>query len=345
MNPYDFAPIDFSNLPERHEPILHGKFAGVSGCLTGSITAETPIFIPLRSTDNPKTFIKNKKGVHIIPGTSLKGLFRSLVETVANGCFGGKFDGKYSDNVRGKVDRSNALPKEFKGCTDLKHLCIACRIFGTLEGGNILTGKVSFQDATCDHPVEHKPIYTVDLMGPKPHHEAFYMDGNIIAGRKFYFHHPQGLTTKGSKTPYNQHIKPLDKGTFFTFTASFNNLEESEWQALLYAIVLEPEMRHKLGYAKPSGLGSVKMEIISVRAIDYKARYTQSNKGTTEYSGEVLERYIEEQVKSYKNDRTSPTLNSLRRIWGWDPNNKTSYKYPDFEWFKNNPKTSISKTP
>ena len=33
-----------------------------------------------------------------------------------------------------------------------------------------------------------------------------------------------------------------------------------ELAALLYALVLEPEMRHKIGLAKPVGLGSVRIE-------------------------------------------------------------------------------------
>ena len=45
MNPYDFVPIDFSSEPERHCPKHHGSFDGISGTLTGTITAETPIFI------------------------------------------------------------------------------------------------------------------------------------------------------------------------------------------------------------------------------------------------------------------------------------------------------------
>lgn len=91
MNPYDFVPIDFTHVPERHEPLQHHKFQGICGNLTGTITAETPIFIK-RGESNE--FQKNRQGKYIIPGTSLKGLFRSVAETVANGCFGGKFGKK-----------------------------------------------------------------------------------------------------------------------------------------------------------------------------------------------------------------------------------------------------------
>ena len=31
MNPYDFVPIDWNNPPERHRPLPHDRFSGISG--------------------------------------------------------------------------------------------------------------------------------------------------------------------------------------------------------------------------------------------------------------------------------------------------------------------------
>ena len=249
MNPYDFVPIDVSKEPVLRPPIRHEKFQGMCGTLTGKIMAETPIFV---KSGNTSFFTMNGDEDYIIPGTSLKGLFRSLVETVANGCFSGKFDGVYKDKQRGKIDHSNKLPAKFKACLDSENLCIACRAFGMLQAGKdskVFTGKVSFQDAVCNKPIPHQAIYTVDLMGPKPHHTAFYLNKNKnrIAGRKFYFHHTQGLTTQDHNTDYNQYINPLDSHSEYIFQANFTNIEKDEWSALLYAIVLQPEMRPKIG--------------------------------------------------------------------------------------------------
>jgi len=346
MNPYDFVPIDFNQPIARRSPILHRKFERntVSGNLTGRIIAETPIFI---KSGNSEQFTKNKAGQYIIPGTSLKGLFRNIVETVADGCFGGKCDRRYKDNQRGIIDHSKKIPASFLACTDAEHLCIACRIFGMLYSSNVFAGKVSFEDAVCSIPKPHPAIYTVDLMGPKPHHTAFYLDssGNRIAGRKFYFHHSQGIRTTKNKTSYNQRITPLDRGSEFTFSAGFTNLETDEWQALLYAIVLEPEMRHKIGYAKPSGLGSVKIEITHIRLIDYASRYSSPNRGISEYREQALSDYIDQQIRFFADNRTSQTLNEFRRIWRWDVNAPMRYQYPTQDWFKNNPNLPISQTP
>ncbi|RLC08683.1 MAG: hypothetical protein DRI57_23530 [Deltaproteobacteria bacterium] len=347
MNPYDFVPIDFSRKPERHPPISHEKFQGLSGKLEAKIIAETPVFI---KTGNSQEFVKNKAGDHIIPGTSLKGLFRSVVETVASGCFGGKFDGRYRDHQRGMADHSRKIPFSHKVCTDTEYLCTACRTFGMLHSGNVFAGKVSFEDAICHNAVPHDPIYTVELMGPKPHHTAFYLDagGKRIAGRKFYFHHPQGVTTMNRQTRYNQRIHPLNTGSEFTFTVSFTNLENDECQTLLYAILLEPDMRHKIGYAKPSGLGSVRIEITRIQLIDYAVRYTSSNRGITEYEGESLRDYTATQIQSFTSNSTSQTLNELRRIWRWDVNDTTQYRYPtavDPDWFSKNPAVPVCQTP
>lgn len=346
MNPYDFVPIDFNQPIARRPPVMHAKFEShaISGQLTGTITAETPIFIKSGNSDQ---FIRNKDGKPIIPGTSLKGLFRSIVETVANGCLGGKCDRQYKDKHKA-IDYSKYLPVSFLECTNAQNLCIACRIFG-MQGGteNVFAGKVSFEDAVCVSSVSHPPVYTIDLMGPKPYHRAFYLDrgGNRIAGRKFYFHHPQGIQPKDKKTAYNQRIQPLGVGSKFTFHASFTNLEPDEWEALLYAITLEPTMRHKIGYAKPFGTGSVKIDITHIREIDYSKRYTSPNRGITELQGEALTSYIASKTQCYKNNTTSRILNELRRIWRWDVKNRTVYRYPTVSWFKDNPNAPISQTP
>lgn len=349
MNPYDFVPVDFDEFPapERHKPLGHNVFApdSKSGSLTARITAETPIFIKRGST---RYFQTNKQGDYIIPGTSLKGLFRSLVETVEHGCFGGK--------VPGMRDMFPSGSDSYKQCTDTNNLCIACRMFGMLEPYkrkdgecSVYMGKVAFQDAIVEKDVNHPPIHTIDLMPQHPEHAAFYrIDGDHrkpIAGRKFYFHHPQQVQVQSRQQNYGSDIEPLGTGSEFSFTVDFTNLEPVEWHALLYAIVLEPGMRHKIGYAKPMGLGSIRIEVEKIRFVDYARRYTDPNRGINDLTGPDLANRIAADVDGYVNNNYSVTLGELRRIWGWDPNNTTSYGYPSNDWFKKNPRTPISQTP
>ena len=64
MNPYDFVPVDFLLEPERHCPKHHGSFDGISGMLTGTITAETPVLLNMKikieiNQSQKETKIKN----------------------------------------------------------------------------------------------------------------------------------------------------------------------------------------------------------------------------------------------------------------------------------------------
>ena len=343
MNPYDFVPIDWGKPPIRTHASPHDRFSGVSGKIEGTITAETPIFIfdsPKRNS-GAEPFITNYQGQHIIPGSSLKGLFRSLVETIGNGCFL-LFSGIYKDEE--EINYSKKLPKDFKKC-ETTDLCIACRMFGTMPNTNVLQlGHASFNDAVEVNICEHEAVYTIALMGPKPRHDAFYLDPKQwIAGRKFYFHQPNEIKRTHTKTDYNEHIIPVDVGSQFAFSLQFTNLETLELKTLLYAINLQQDMRHKIGYGKPAGFGSVHFDITKITLIDYASRYV-ANQGTTEYEGEALTTYLSGQTQMFTDDTTSRTLNALRRIWRWDPNDTTAHRYPSQDWFGENPDAPISET-
>ena len=346
MNPYDFVPIDWDKSPLRKPTSPHNRFSGVSGKIEGTITAETPVFI----FDSPKRmsgaepFITNEQGQHIIPGSSLKGLFRSLVETVGNGCFlffGGRYEDKDINDV---IDYTTELPENFKKC-ETADLCISCRMFGAMHSSDMLSlGHVSFNDAVEVSICEHEAVYTIALMGPKPRHEAFYLDPEQwIAGRKFYFHQPDKIKREHTKTDYNEHITPVNTGSQFAFSLQFTNLETLELKTLLYALVLEQDMRHKIGYGKPAGFGSVHFDITKLTLIDYTNRYVD-NQGITEYKGQELADYLSEKTQMFTDDTTSSTLNALRRIWRWDLTDTTTYRYPDQDWFNKNPDASIKDT-
>ena len=347
MNPYDFVPIDWGKSPLRKPASRHDRFSGVSGKIEGTITAETPVFIfdsPKRNS-GAEPFITNYQGQHIIPGSSLKGLFRSLVETVGNGCFL-FFDGTYEDEDRKKnINYTTKLPEDFEKCKTAD-LCIACRMFGAMHSSDMLSlGHVSFNDAVEVSICEHEAVYTIALMGPKPRHKAFYLDPEQwIAGRKFYFHQQEEIKRARTKTDYNERITPIDIGSQFAFSLQFTNLETLELKTLLYALVLEQDMRHKIGYGKPVGLGSVHFDITKFTLIDYASRYV-ANQGVTEYKDEALATYLSGQTQMFTNDTTSSTLNALRRIWRWDPADTTTYRYPNQDWFDKNPNAPISETP
>lgn len=353
MNPYDFVHIDWSQPPERHKPVWHNRLFGqegktlYSGQLEVDIFLETPCFIAdqaqtQQDPKKPAEFYRNAHGAYAIPGSSLKGMLRSLVETLGNGCFT-LFDGQYEGH---KIDYRKNVPASFEHCSDVNNLCIACRTFGTLQRGTVFLGKVNISDAEVnpDRLYEYEPIYTMPLMTPQPHHDSFYLDEKrmYIAGRKFYFHHSskQDLLTSsriiymGGK-PANRYIRPLDYDTQFHFCIDFTNLEEDELAALLLAVTLEEEMRHMIGYGKPLGLGSIQLVPTKLTLINYAMRYQgQGSSGKTVLDGDDVWYAIDDYTKEFKQKKFfESAMNDLRNIWAWPPDNSVDYVYPHKDWF------------
>ncbi len=365
MNPYDFARIDWNRPPERRQPVWHHRLVSqdgqrlYSGSLEVDVFAETPIFIsdPRTVPQDPKRpaeSIRNKQGEYIIPGSSLKGMLRCLVETLGNGCFT-LFDGDYERESRGgrveyKAPYKRMISEQFQHCSNNTNLCIACRIFGMLKerASGIYLGKVNIGDA-CSYADKVRkyepPIYTIPLMGPKPHHRDFYLDETQrhIAGRKYYFHHSpdiepitaHGPTRSGNVT--NRYIQPLDRDTSFHFRADFTNLEADEFAALLLAIALERDMRHKIGACKPLGLGSIYLEPTSITLVDYAARYTQvgSDCGKTVLQGDAMWQLFNQHIDDFsKKQLIQIAMDDLQRIWRWPPDPDVNYYYPNKrDWF------------
>lgn len=363
MNPYDFVRVEWDKPGRRAGTRPADRFGGISGRLEGTITALTPILIPDHRKSTPRPFLQNRQDVEIIPGSSLKGLFRSLVETVGGGAwwfFGDRGEqGTWSDRqVSGsKVNYGTNLPRAFKRPQHTDDLDAACRMFGFLSNRQVLQGRVCFDDAVCTTRQDHAAIYTCILSTPKPRHAVWYLDAtNRVAGRKFYFHHNgDPITAQGwlprpdvlPKQRQNAYIKPLGAGSTFTFRAQFTNLDKDDFALLLYALVLEEGVRHKLGYAKPAGLGSVHVQITSVELVNYTARYRAGGGGFTRYAqvseqGDTLTPYIAQQIAPYTSNTSSVTLQDLRRIWQWPPQHPLQYKSQD--WFRDNPTTPISET-
>ena len=362
MNPYDFVRIDVNKVPVRRKPIWHHQLVGqqrlYAGHIEVDVSTETPLFIadPHPVSSDPKRAaqsLQNKQGQYIIPGSSLKGMLRCLVETLGNGCFT-LFDGRYEQSyemgrTEYKAEYDRKIPADFKHCSTNTNLCIACRIFGMLKerSDGVFLGKVNVSDAATTTDVVHKyqPMFTAALVNPKPHHDDFYLDAEkrYIAGRKYYFHHAtepikaEKFVEFGRGVQANRYIQPLDKENTFSFRIDFSNLAEDEFAALLLAITLEPDMRHKIGYAKPLGLGSVHLVPTSLTLIDYTQRYTQSGagRGKTVYEGDSFTALRNSLVNDLaRSQLVQVAMTDLRRIWRWPADATVKYSYPSKnDWF------------
>lgn len=65
-------------------------------------------------------------------------------------------------------------------------------------------------------------------------------------------------------------FKPLSANTEFECTVRYHNLKEEELGALIYAINVNDNCLHSLGFCKPYGYGVVKIEIINLKEEEIK---------------------------------------------------------------------------
>lgn len=363
MNPYDFV-----RLPERiiRERVLtHHKYQKRNGTIRCRLTAITPIFIPSTlaagSTQRFITARYNGAELPVIPGSSLKGVIRSIAEAVSPSCIG--LSGELFDHTaRLKNDYAGKINRNFETCKNSDMLCPACRIFGMVSSKSHFSGKLSISDAhtSVGHFKVGVQIILKPLMEPKPHHTAFYLPGNKVAGRKFYFHHTTPKTTI-QPTEFTKTVIPLEglsaQGevqTVFDFDVSFSNLTDYEYSLLVFALTLTDDMRHKIGSGKPHGLGTVRIEIIELCQLDPGRRYSGLGRSKKEeqvenLTGEPLEDHLKTTIAPIISTPSSG-LTDLQRILKYPPatdgrGKAVEYKFPDQAWFAANSTKPISETP
>ena len=136
--------------------------------------------------------------------------------------------------------------------------------------------------------------------------------------------------------PANRYIQPLDYDTKFHFRLDFTNLEADEFATLLLAIVLEENMRHKIGYGKPLGLGSIYLFPTRLTLVDYASRYTQpsANRGVSVPEKNAMWDLVNQHLDTFYSQPVPTALDDLRRIWRWPPDSDVDYYYPSKrDWF------------
>jgi len=358
-NPYNFVKIAWDRKPEKKRPLTYEKFQGKSGSIKLKITSLSPLFIRHTYKENerrkpdginiPIQFAHNKKNEYLIPGSSLKGMLRATAEAIANSCLS-SFNGTYEQTRQSPGITYRFKDSDFKPCKG-EEICITCRIFGMQSKNASFKGKVNISDAKCTPPAKvYKDVILPILSTPKPHHTSFYKDpkktANIIAGRKFYYHSNSIRTAPSIKfnrrgKPYNTKIKPLDKGNIFYSTVDFENLTDEELSLLIYTLVLEDGVCHKIGMGKPAGFGSIKIEIESIILRDFLKHLEQYEEWEEKLEGNRLTEYIKTKTKMYRENK-SVNLESLRKIWKYPPED-VDYRYPDRDWFRENPTETLKE--
>jgi len=347
-NPYRMIPVN-NKIENQEQPLTDEKFKGQSGHLVCSLTNLTPLFIGGNRDDlskNNRTFLKRTIGQskkYVIPGASLKGVLRSLSEIIGRGCM--------------ITDQS---------CQRIDKLCIACRMFGMMQRGKnarVHKGKVSISDAILLEDEASTRPFQVYLSSSKDHHEAFYRTPKTghydKQSRKLYFHQPRRKESVPTLSQEVQSsawtINALTINHHFQFSVQFSNLTQKELSLLLYTLALENNvsvqietdnirlkgpLHHKIGNAKPLGLGTCNIQVTKLVLLGTPQNRFSSlkQKHETAYTGDALEKKIHLLTHDYVSDN-SPTMQQLRKMMVWDENDPRLFHYPGYHWFKN-PKNS-----
>jgi hypothetical protein len=252
---------------ERRDPLLrhgHDRLTPglLAGRLEGQLVARTPVHVgtgtiertarlaPGLAVETPLVWpLARAARIPVVPGPTLKGAVRSLVEAIAPACLGMR-------------QRAPALPPALQALETCRRypgrpaeLCVACRLFGALG----YQGRVRFADAPLlagDTTIATAP----SPRGPAPARAA------VPRGRKFYRH---GQPAQGTIP-----LEVCATGAVFPLRLDFTNLLPAELGLLLLALGQgEPPLALKLGGSKPACFGSIQVEQLCLALDDPDARY------------------------------------------------------------------------
>lgn len=282
---------------------------GWSGVFHCSLVAFTPLEVKGVSRRQDQTVRFSQTPV--IPGTSLKGMVRSVAEFVGRGCC--SIGETANDTGWGKC-RNGAV-------------CVTCSMFGMLDGGRALRGRVRCDDAVRVLAPPLQGTFWLYSGSPKTTHQAFYSPAD---GQKFYHHQPTCVVprTVPAATRDAFQVFPVRAGSTFAFDVRFEGLTDAELALLHYAVQLEDGMLHHLGRGKPQGMGSVQVKVTAMDVFDAAGFYCGRTRpvGTLPAAAAAARSAIEHDP--------SPEMEDFRRMMWWRPADPNPYCYPSYEWFR-----------
>ncbi|HAZ49072.1 MAG TPA: CRISPR-associated protein [Cyanobacteria bacterium UBA11369] len=228
-----------------------------------------------------KTMMQGTEGQLIIPGSSLKGVVRSVYEAITNSTLA-VITQRYK----------NDIPSERLPCRDKNRLCPASRVFGALDW----QGLINFTDARCQS-AGFRAGFMPSLYRPHSEAKHNYFKQGKVAGRKFYYHTIKAVD-KGQQQgiPVQQAVKEF----VFKTQLHYRNLSQAELGTLL--IVLgQDKPKHpialKVGGGKPIGMGTMAAEITLLeQPANLRDRYLSYESKPTQLAGSQLQQMVQKAI-------------------------------------------------
>ncbi len=290
--PYNFVPLSEKVFfPPWVEQVNHDiPFSdGESGEIDITITAKSPIFIRDGKKEEEFCHHTNKEGnkTHYIPGSSIKGMVRNVLEIMSFSKMKFVDDKTYKKNNIEQYQHSihYGLPDSHKS----RKLDISEILFGYNSDKLDLKGRLQFSHFSVleDTCICYRDSVKYILGTPKASYYPIYINQNgslfdctaeqhvnydedfKIAGWKRYPVHKNHRDTFGECTEDDTTstcFKPLREGVKFNGKIRYHNLKECELGALLSAITFHntDNTFHNIGLAKSFGFGKVSLVINNV---------------------------------------------------------------------------------
>lgn len=264
--PYDFVPLS-EQRPQLAPPAGHERYQEqrLTGQISGRLVAQSDLHVASgllqrRPDDRQYPLVKahmRTNGCPVIPGTSLKGCIRAIVEAISPSVIHVTKASLNDDDMRFRPGRGER--------TDAKKHIVALDPAARLFGAQGYLGSVRFSDALLEAG-ETVVALTPQLYAPRPKAHDTYFDGRRVKGRKFYMH--------GDRAQGNLPLEACPPGSRFAFTADFENVSAAEVGLLLTALGIgTPRFYPKLGGAKPACLGTIAVEDVTVRLFQPRNSY------------------------------------------------------------------------
>lgn len=274
--PYGFVRVDPLNTEDRRHPAGHHKYK--DGTVSGTLLCEIEVLTPVHVASGTLEMQNNRQyplykahvrsaGRPVIPGSSLKGAVRSVVEAISTSCL--------------RITRANprGLPRNTEGCRDEKRLCAACRMFGSMG----YQGQVRFTDAVMREGYRTALARMPSLYAPR-NRAGVYFERRQIRGRKFYRH---GQPAEGDVP-----VEVCQPRSILDFSLHFENLTGAELGLMLTALGQgEPPFILKLGGGKPACYGSIRVKLGKLNILNDIAAY-YSDYDTDQVASADLKDYI-----------------------------------------------------
>ncbi|MCS7015036.1 MAG: RAMP superfamily CRISPR-associated protein [Gemmatales bacterium] len=281
-SPKPFVWIPVSGKPRKSAPTGLEVFRQLTGRLDVSFSVESAYlyvgsgaydFKPGARQDEPEvwyTFYR-RHGQLCVPGTSLKGAIRALVEAMSNSC------------ISQAGSREYVQPSHQRCGENDQQVCVSCNLFGRTGW----RGRVHFADALPEQEVKTQIVKINELWPPR-----------LTRGRKFYS--GQQFQSLGNLRPERNHrfVEAVPRGTNFRTTVFFENVRPEELGLVCCGLGWDVDAQGKLvnwlypkvGGAKPRCFGMIRFLAPSLKLWSLERGRMQL--GRSELSGQQLLEYL-----------------------------------------------------